>query len=170
VDPCPKQSAVSGLENSLAQAPYMCVTVCNTMSGGTNSRNEAAELGSPQRRILLDGLSARLFHSRSGPRKTRPADEILHRADSVAPHRGKGPFSVQYRRPGAFVHRPVQSRQRVAGGAVKHFPDWLCEGSVEALLVGMVDSKVFDQAELQRLAEHISVGQKNASTGKKGVQ
>jgi hypothetical protein len=40
--------------------------------------------------------------------------------------------------------------------------DWFCEGSVEALLVGMVDSKVLDQAELQRLADRIAVAQRNA--------
>jgi hypothetical protein len=50
----------------------------------------------------------------------------------------------------------------VAGRAVKRIVDWFCEGSVEALLVGMVDSKVLDQAELQRLAERIAAAQKTA--------
>jgi hypothetical protein len=39
--------------------------------------------------------------------------------------------------------------------------DWFCEGSVEALLVGMVDSKVLDRAELQRLADRIAAAQKD---------
>jgi predicted transcriptional regulator len=69
-----------------------------------------------------------------------------------------------------FVYRPAQSRQRVAGRAVKRIVDWFCEGSVEALLVGMVDSKVLDRDELQRLAERIAAAQKNAPTAKKGVQ
>jgi BlaI family transcriptional regulator, penicillinase repressor len=56
----------------------------------------------------------------------------------------------------AFVYRPAESRQRVAGRAAKRIVDWLCEGSVETLLVGMVDSKVLDGAELQRLAERIA--------------
>ena len=55
-----------------------------------------------------------------------------------------------------FLYRPAQTRQRVAGRAVKRIVDWFCEGSVEALLVGMVDSKVLDRAELQRLAERIA--------------
>jgi predicted transcriptional regulator len=50
----------------------------------------------------------------------------------------------------------------VAGRAVKRIVDWFCEGSVEALLVGMVDSKVLDQAELQRLAERIAAAQNTA--------
>ena len=54
-----------------------------------------------------------------------------------------------------FIYRPAQSRQKVAGRAVKRIVDWFCEGSVEALLVGMVDSQVLDRAELQRLATRI---------------
>jgi BlaI family penicillinase repressor len=61
-----------------------------------------------------------------------------------------------------FLYRPAESRQRVAGRAAKRIVDWFCEGSVEALLVGMVDSKVLDQAELQRLATRISDTQKQA--------
>jgi hypothetical protein len=54
----------------------------------------------------------------------------------------------------------------VAGRAVKRIVDWFCEGSVEALLVGMVDSKVLDRTELQRLAERIAVAQNNADSPK----
>jgi hypothetical protein len=43
-----------------------------------------------------------------------------------------------------FVYRPAETRQRVAGRAVRRIVDWFCEGSVEALLVGMVDSKALD--------------------------
>ena len=63
-----------------------------------------------------------------------------------------------------FIYRPAESRQRVAGRAAKRIVDWFCEGSVEALLVGMVDSKVLDQAELQRLATRISEAQKQAAS------
>ena len=62
-----------------------------------------------------------------------------------------------------FFYRPAESRQRVAGRAVKRIVDWFCEGSVEALLVGMVDSKVLNRAELQRLAERIAAAQKSAA-------
>lgn len=56
----------------------------------------------------------------------------------------------------AFVYCPAESRQQVAGRAVKRIVDWLCDGSVETLLVGMVDSKVLDRSELQRLAKRIA--------------
>lgn len=57
----------------------------------------------------------------------------------------------------AFVYRPAVSRQRVAGRAAKRIVDWLCEGSVETLLVGMVDSKILGPDELQRLARRIAI-------------
>jgi hypothetical protein len=44
--------------------------------------------------------------------------------------------------------------------------DWFCDGSVEALLVGMVDSKVLDRAELQRLAKCIAEAQKSVPAQK----
>jgi predicted transcriptional regulator len=61
-----------------------------------------------------------------------------------------------------FIYQPAESRQRVAGRAVKRIVDWFCDGSVEDLLVGMVDSKVLDRAELQRLATRIAEAQKRA--------
>ena len=60
-----------------------------------------------------------------------------------------------------FLYRSAETQQRVAGRAVKRIVDWFCDGSVEALLVGMVDSKVLNRAELQRLAERIATAQKN---------
>jgi len=44
--------------------------------------------------------------------------------------------------------------------------DWFCDGSVEALLVGLVDSKMLDRAELQRLAERIAAAQQGNSAGR----
>jgi predicted transcriptional regulator len=66
-----------------------------------------------------------------------------------------------------FVYHPAETRQRVAGRAVKRIVDWFCEGSVEALLVGMVDSKVLDRTELQRLASRIAAAQSGAAAESK---
>jgi BlaI family penicillinase repressor len=59
-----------------------------------------------------------------------------------------------------YLYRPAEARQMVAGRAVKRIIDWFCDGSVEALLVGMVDSAVLDRKELQRLADRIAVAKK----------
>jgi predicted transcriptional regulator len=69
-----------------------------------------------------------------------------------------------------FVYRPAETRQRVAGRAAKRIVDWFCEGSVEALLVGLVDSKMLDRAELQRLADRIAAAQENTVASKRGTE
>ncbi|HEY3928205.1 MAG TPA: BlaI/MecI/CopY family transcriptional regulator [Candidatus Koribacter sp.] len=63
-----------------------------------------------------------------------------------------------------FIYRPSESRQRVAGRAVQRIVDWFCEGSVEELLVGMVDSKVIGRAELERLAKRIAAAKKETKS------
>ena len=55
-----------------------------------------------------------------------------------------------------FVFKAAEARQRVAAKAVQRIVDWFCEGSVEEMLVGLVDSKVVDKRELKRLAEKIA--------------
>ena len=59
-----------------------------------------------------------------------------------------------------FLYRPVEGQQIVAGRAVRRIIDWFCDGSVESLLVGMVDSKVLDREELKRLASRIADAKK----------
>jgi BlaI family transcriptional regulator, penicillinase repressor len=59
-----------------------------------------------------------------------------------------------------FLYRPVEAQQLVAGRAVRRIIDWFCDGSVESLLVGMVDSKVLDREELKRLATRIAAAKK----------
>jgi predicted transcriptional regulator len=59
-----------------------------------------------------------------------------------------------------FLYRPVATRQAVAGRAAQRIVDWFCQGSVETLLAGMVDSAVLDRKELQRLAERIAAAKK----------
>jgi len=54
------------------------------------------------------------------------------------------------------VYSSVAPRQKVATGAVRQIIDRLFGGSVEQLLVGMVDEEVLDERELQRLAQKIA--------------
>ena len=64
-----------------------------------------------------------------------------------------------------FLYSPSEPAPMVAGRAVKRILEWFCEGSVEQLLVGMVDSSVLDRKELKRLAERIATAKE---TGKGG--
>jgi predicted transcriptional regulator len=55
-----------------------------------------------------------------------------------------------------YLYRPVERQQTVAARAVKQIIDKLCGGSVEQLLVGMVDHEVLNPKQLQHLAEKIA--------------
>ncbi len=54
------------------------------------------------------------------------------------------------------VYSGVDAPQSVAAGAVRQIIDRLCGGSVEQLLIGMVDDEVLSERELQRLAQKIA--------------
>jgi BlaI family penicillinase repressor len=55
-----------------------------------------------------------------------------------------------------YVFRATQPRRDVAAQAVRRIADWLCNGSLEEVLVGMVDADMLDSAELRRLANKIA--------------
>ena len=145
-------------KKSLARSPRICVTVCNTMASNTH---DPVELGELEREVLsivwrVGSITAeRVREELDRPLKDSTVRTVLRRLEE----KGYLAHTVEDR---TFVYRPAESRQKVAGRAVKRIVDWFCEGSVEALLVGMVDSKVLDRAELQRLAARIAEVQKQA--------
>jgi BlaI family transcriptional regulator, penicillinase repressor len=121
--------------------------------------HDPAELGELERGILLivwrmGTVTAEQVREEIGrPLKDSTIRTVLRRLEE----KGYLTHSVENR---TFFYRPAESRQHVAGRAVQRIVDWFCEGSVEALLVGMVDSKVLGRAELQRLAERIAAASK----------
>ena len=68
-----------------------------------------------------------------------------------------------------FIYKPSDGRQNVAVRAVKNIIDRFCGGSVEELVLGMVDNEVLDQKQLQRLARKIAERDErlSVSAGKK---
>ena len=54
------------------------------------------------------------------------------------------------------VYSGIDAPQRVAAGAVRQIIERLCGGSVEQLLIGMVDDQVLSEEELERLAKKIA--------------
>jgi BlaI family transcriptional regulator, penicillinase repressor len=149
-------------ENLLALRPGLCVTVGNTMNGSTRASHDPAELGELERSVLLivwrrgSATADQVREELDRPLKDSTVRTVLRRLEE----KGYLAHTIDDR---AFIYRPVQSRQRVAGRAVKRIVEWFCEGSVEALLVGMVDSRMLGHAELQRLTERIAAAQKNRS-------
>lgn len=143
----------------LVRSSISCVTVSNIMKGNTIPPHDPSELGELERDVLLiiwrsgHATADQVREDLDRPLKDSTVRTVLRRLEE----KGYLEHSVDDR---TFVYRPAESRQRVAGRAVKRIVDWFCEGSVEALLVGMVDSKVLDRAELQRLADRIATAQK----------
>jgi BlaI family penicillinase repressor len=56
-----------------------------------------------------------------------------------------------------FVYRALDSKRNVAVQAAQQLIDRFCGGSVEELLVGLVDNQVLEPKQLQRLAEKIAL-------------
>jgi len=134
------------------------------MASNTQPDHDPVELGELERDVLtivwrLGNVTADQVREELGrPLKDSTIRTVLRRLEE----KGYLTHATENR---TFIYRPAESRQKVAGRAVKRIVDWFCDGSVEALLVGMVDSKVLGRAELQRLAERIAAAQKSAGKG-----
>lgn len=133
------------------------------MAGNTPLDHDPAELGELARAILAVVWShgrvtaEQVREELDRPLKDATVRTILRRLEE----KGYLNHSVEGR---TFFYCAAESPQRVAGRAVQRIVEWFCGGSVENLLVGMVDSKVLGRAELQRLADRIASDRRNASS------
>ena len=55
-----------------------------------------------------------------------------------------------------FIYRAAEGKQNVAVRAAKNIIDRFCGGSAEQRVIGMVDDKVLDAKELERLTRKIA--------------
>ena len=55
-----------------------------------------------------------------------------------------------------YVYQATHPRGKVAAKAVQRIVDLFCNGSVEEVLVGMVDSAMLDQRQLRILADKVA--------------
>jgi predicted transcriptional regulator len=129
------------------------------MASNTPLSHDPAELGDLERDILtvvwrLGATTAdQVREELDRPLKDSTIRTVLRRLEE----KGYLAHSVDNR---TFIYRPAESPQKVAGRAVQRIVDWFCAGSVEELLVGMVDSKVVSRTELERLARRIGAAKK----------
>jgi predicted transcriptional regulator len=139
------------------------------MNRNTAPSSDLADLGELERDVLLiiwrrgPVTADQVREALDRPLKDSTVRTILRRLEE----KGYLVHSVDDR---TFIYRPAESRQRVAGRAAKRIIDWFCEGSVETMLVGMVDSKVLDRSELQRLADYIAAAQQADPSTEKEAQ
>jgi len=149
----------------------MCVTVCSIMTSNVTAGHQQiepdpvghdpAELGELERTVLqlmwqhgtmtADRVREEL-DQQDRPLKDSTVRTVLRRLEE----KGYLTHTLDNR---TFLYSPSEAAPMVAGRAVKRILEWFCEGSVEQLLVGMVDSSVLDSKELQRLAERIASAQ-----------
>lgn len=117
--------------------------------------HDPSELGELERAVLtlvwrLGSARAETVREELGrPLKDSTIRTVLRRLEE----KGYLAHSVDAR---TFVYRPAEQPGQVAGRAVQRIVDWFCGGSMEELLVGMVDSELIDEAELKRLAARVA--------------
>ena len=122
------------------------------MRSATDSRGEFGELEHQIMNLVwtLGPTTAEAVREKlDRPLKESTVRTVLRRLEE----KGLVEHTVENR---TFIYKAAEARQQVSAKAVQRIVDWFCEGSVEELLVGMVDSKVLDQQELKRLAEKIA--------------
>jgi predicted transcriptional regulator len=129
------------------------------MTSNVTESHDPADLGELEREIMQfiwqhgEMTAEEVREKLDRPLKDSTIRTVLRRLEE----KGYVTHTVNNR---TFVYSPAEPRQIVAGRAVKRIVDWFCDGSVEALLVGMVDSDVLGRKELQRLAERIATAKK----------
>ncbi len=78
---------------------------------------------------------------------------------------------VQHRTEGrAYLYSATDRSHNVAADAVRGIIDRICKGSVESLLVGMVNRDVISPEKLRELADRIESEQKASGTKKRATQ
>jgi len=87
------------------------------------------------------------------PMKDSTVRTVLRRLE----HKGYAKHRVEGR---VYVYEPKVQPQRVAAEAVRRIIDRFCAGSVEKLLVGMVDDQIVSHDELAELVRKIAESEK----------
>ncbi len=122
-------------------------------------KHNVADLGDLEREVLQlvwdHGSSTADWVQKalSRPLKESTVRTVLKRLEA----KGHLTHSVDNR---TFVYTAADTRGRAAARAVKRIVDRFCSGSVEEVLVGLVDARIVESGELQRLAEKIARARK----------
>ena len=118
-------------------------------------RESMPDLGNLEREVMqliwADGrLTAEIVRERLTRRlKESTVRTVLRRLEE----KGYVDHAVDGR---TYVYRATHPRGKVAANAVKRIVDLFCNGSVEEVLVGMVDSAMLDQRQLRTLADKVA--------------
>ena len=78
---------------------------------------------------------------------------VLHRLEK----KGYLKHSIDNR---TYVYEAAKAPRYVAAIAVQRIVDWLCDGSMEEMLVGMIDTNVMDHEQLRKLSDKVAKAKK----------
>jgi BlaI family penicillinase repressor len=97
-----------------------------------------------------DALSAEAVRSKlRRPLKEATVRTVLRRLEE----KGYLTHVVQER---TFIYAAAEPRMQAAAKAVKRIVDWFCDGSVDEVLVGMVEAKMLDEEQLDKLVTRVA--------------
>lgn len=141
---------------------------CSVKSTNTKMFNEPkspAKLLTPLEQLIMD-------HVWSSPNTTAEAcrdgiaarralkDSTIRTVLRILEEKGYVTHEVDGR---TFRYRAVESKRNVAVEAARQLIDRFCGGSVEELLVGLVDNQVLEPKQLQKLAAKIAARKEKQS-------
>ena len=137
----------------------LSATISSTTMSNIQSGHDPSLLGDLERQVLQlvwskGPLSADAIREQlDRPLKDSTVRTVLSRLEE----KGYLRHTVDNR---TYIYEAAEAPRRVAARAVKQIVDWICNGSVEELLVGMVDTKALGQDELRRLTRKIANAKK----------
>ncbi len=123
-----------------------------------------AELGELERQVLQliwntgDVTADQVRQALDRPLKESTVRTVLGRLE----RKGYLVHQVDQR---TFIYRAAKPRAQVAARAVKRIADWFCNGSLDEVVVGMVEAKLLDRRDLQRIVDKVTKAK--ARTGSK---
>jgi predicted transcriptional regulator len=131
------------------------VTAWSITTGSREVTENSTELGHLERDVM-QLLWANGPMTSEAVRERLPRDlkestvrTVLRRLED----KGFATHSVEGR---TYVFEASEPRRDVAARAVRRIVDWLCDGSVEEVLAGMVDTDMLNSALLRKLADKIA--------------
>jgi predicted transcriptional regulator len=116
---------------------------------------KTAELGELERHVLQivwsagDVTADQVRQTLDRPLKESTVRTVLGRLE----RKGFVMHRVEQR---TFIYRAAKPRAQVAARAVKRIADWFCNGSLDEVLVGMVEAKLLDRRDLQRIVDRVA--------------
>ncbi len=118
-------------------------------------RNDHPDLGELEHEVMqLVWGSGRITAEQVREHLARPLKEstvrtVLRRLED----KGYVTHTVEGR---TYHFSPAEARGAVAAKAVQRIVDWFCNGSLEEVLIGMVDNAALDPKQLQALSDKIA--------------